>query len=215
MSWIRQLSPLFAFLVVAPAFGADVKTPVGRSTNDRLTLDTLTAIHNRGAALFNGGDPAGCYRLFQGALIAVRPVLPEDVHEVVDAALAEAERDSSPSRRALLLHDVIEAVRKSVHKTAGPPPIPLGLPRKLSSDGEPLKAPDLAAKPSAAEPSRAPEKIELPMKPLEIELPSPMPPAKPNPVKPTGNPPPPVIEPMPDPTPPPIIIPTPTTDKKK
>jgi hypothetical protein len=53
------------------------------------------------------------------------------------------------------------------------------------------------------------------MKPLEIELPGPMPPAKTNPVKPTGNPPPPVIDPMPDPTPPAIIIPTPTPDKKK
>src|SRR5258708_22868568 len=107
MSWIRPLSPLFALLAVAPARGAEIKTPVERSTNDRLTLDTLTAIHNRGAALFNNGDPAGCYRLFQGALIAVRPVLPKDLHEVVDAALAEAERDSSPSPRPLLPHAVL------------------------------------------------------------------------------------------------------------
>ena len=49
----------------------------------------------------------------------------------------------------MLLHDVIEAVRKSIHKSAGPPPIPLGPPRKLSSDGEPLKVPGIIPKLSA------------------------------------------------------------------
>ena len=213
---IRLLLAMIAPLVAAPAMAGDAKLPVERTTNDRQTLDTLTAIHDRGARLFNAGDPAACYRLFQGALLTVRAVLPKELHDVVDGGLAEAERDTSPARRAMLLHDVIEAVRKSIHKTAGPAPTPikLGQPRKLSSDGEPMKAPDLAAKPAEAEPSKAPPKIEAPAKPLEIEIAPATPAPKSNPVKSTSNPPP-VVSPMKDepPAPPPIIIPAP--DNKK
>src|SRR4051794_16873148 len=53
-------------------------------------FSSLRDVINQGATLFNEkGDHAGCYRVFQGALIAVRPFLAEkpDLLNHVDKSL--------------------------------------------------------------------------------------------------------------------------------
>src|SRR5262245_24890563 len=49
--------------------------PLDRPSLDRRVYDVLREVHNQGADLYNAGDPAGCYRMFQGAMITVRPLL--------------------------------------------------------------------------------------------------------------------------------------------
>lgn len=91
-----------------PAAGA------GDHKDHKQLSDALKAAHNRGADLFNGGDHAGCYRMFQGALLTAKPLVGADVQKVIDDGLANAESDPRIDRRAFLLHETIEAVRKEL-----------------------------------------------------------------------------------------------------
>src|SRR5262245_39489144 len=46
-----------------------------RKDFDATVYKTLRDVINRGADLYNAGDTAGCYRLYEGALLALRPLL--------------------------------------------------------------------------------------------------------------------------------------------
>src|SRR5712691_3486957 len=80
---------------------------------DGQLVEMLRDVHNRGAELYNGGDVAGCYRMFQGALMAVRPALAlhPELQKTIDAGLAGADRNPRVDLRAFALHDLIEKVR--------------------------------------------------------------------------------------------------------
>ncbi len=80
---------------------------------DGQLVEMLRDVHNRGAELYNGGDVAGCYRMFQGALMAVRPALAlhPELQKTIDAGLAGADRNPRVDQRAFALHDLIEKVR--------------------------------------------------------------------------------------------------------
>ena len=80
---------------------------------DGQLVEMLRDVHNRGAELYNGGDVAGCYRMFQGALMAVRPALAlhPELQKTIDAGLAGADRNPRIDQRAFALHDLIEKVR--------------------------------------------------------------------------------------------------------
>src|SRR5262245_40753727 len=62
---------------------------------DRKVREALRDVIERGRALYNGNrDYTGCYRIYEGGLLAVRPLLdhrPELQKEIL-AGLAEAER---------------------------------------------------------------------------------------------------------------------------
>ena len=58
-------------LLAGPGQAADDK---GNPT-DRVLYHNLRDVINRGDDLYNGGDWAGCYRLYEGALLAVKPQL--------------------------------------------------------------------------------------------------------------------------------------------
>jgi hemoglobin len=83
--------------------------------NKQITA-TLREVHDRGADLYNNRDTAGCYRLFQGGLIAVRGMLGHrpDLQQTIDNGLAEADRSDSVAARAYALHGLIEQVRKEL-----------------------------------------------------------------------------------------------------
>ncbi len=87
---------------------------------DKLVVDSLREVHNRGADLFNppagdptGGDPAGAYRLYQGALLTVRPLLAHrpKAQKLIDEGFKEADKESTLKGKAFKLHEAIEAVR--------------------------------------------------------------------------------------------------------
>ena len=85
----------------------------------RALRESLKDVINHGAELFNKhGDHAGCYRLYQGALIAVKPFLAPPRQQEIAKALAEADSLPRYSDRAFALRKTIDSVRAQ----AGPVP---------------------------------------------------------------------------------------------
>jgi hypothetical protein len=81
----------------------------------------LREVINHGAAIFNNqGDYAGCYRLFEGALQTVKPLLggyPE-LQKKVEVALSEANQQPSMHDRAHSLRKVLGEVRNTINPQA-------------------------------------------------------------------------------------------------
>jgi truncated hemoglobin YjbI len=107
-----------------PPRGADKPASDQPNVQAKL-LDVLKDIHNRGADMYNSGDVAGCYRMFEGALRVAAPVLSArpDVQQMIESGLTAAEREPSMAKRAFALHQLIEQVRKKI-KAGAPPPSP-------------------------------------------------------------------------------------------
>ncbi len=85
--------------------------------------DNLKAVINRGVQLYNGGQIDACYRLFEGSLRTVRPLLahkPALVKEI-DKTLETVESNPIIWQRAFALRAVLDKVRKET-KPGGPPP---------------------------------------------------------------------------------------------
>jgi hypothetical protein len=87
---------------------------------DRQIHDSLKVIINAGADLYNGGpmrnlaqNPAGCYYLYQGSLLTLKPLLGHhpDLRDAVSTALDEADRNPDMRERAFLLRDVLGNLR--------------------------------------------------------------------------------------------------------
>jgi hemoglobin len=104
------------------------------SPADQKVYDTLRDIINEGADLYNSGDQAGCYRLYEGALRALRPLGHDSWGKAINDGLAQADRTPSVGERAFVLRGVIDRIRDDIHprkrETARPdtagtrPPVP-------------------------------------------------------------------------------------------
>jgi len=152
---------LALLLASSAAFAAD-PAPDTKSL-DKAIAASLRDVHDRGADLYNlSKDYAGAHRLYEGALLAVKPLLAHraDIQKSVDDSLAAATKETDAARKAFLLHEAIEKVRADL-KGAAPTP----------------KVEPMPMKPKDPQP--------MPMKPKD---PTPMPPVKPKdpmpPVKP-------------------------------
>jgi hemoglobin len=113
-SWLLVCA---AVSLAAPAEPARAAEPApAPAPLDRQIADTLRDVHNRGADLYNAGDEIGCYRVFQGLLWAVRPLLAHhaNLQQEIDAGMAAAERLPAPKARAQALHELITRVRRSL-----------------------------------------------------------------------------------------------------
>jgi hypothetical protein len=83
---------------------------------------TLRDVINAGAKVFNEqGDHAGCFRLYQGSLLTVRPFLPPDQQKSVDEAFAQAEKQGSYAERAFALRKVLDEIRAAAKPGAAEP----------------------------------------------------------------------------------------------
>jgi hypothetical protein len=109
---------LFGLCVVAVAATASAQPPAPEV--DKLADEVLKDVHNRGAELYNRGDPAGCYRMYQGALLAIRPFLTHrpEARKILDNGLTEVAKSSDPKVQAFRLHQIIEQVRAGLKKSA-------------------------------------------------------------------------------------------------
>jgi len=90
---------------------------------DKNVNKALRDVINHGADLFNlQGDYAGCYRVFQGALIGIKPLLGHrpDLQKEIEDGLGQAERLPRVVDRAFALRKVIDSVRSKVLGTAPP-----------------------------------------------------------------------------------------------
>src|SRR5262245_38441019 len=78
----------------------------------------LRDVINAGAKIFNeNGDHAGCYRMYQGALISVRPFLAPDLQKRIDDGMMTAEKLPFFADRAFELRRVLDDIRG---QTKGP-----------------------------------------------------------------------------------------------
>lgn len=113
-SWMRN-TLAGGFLLAVVLGGATGQDPKGKSP-DALYY-SLRDVINHGAALFNNqGDYAGCYRLYEGALIAVRPQLTEhpELLKEIDETLKKADKKPRIVDRAFALRTALDHVRDAV-----------------------------------------------------------------------------------------------------
>jgi hemoglobin len=101
----------------------------GDKTFDKNLDSGLRDVINRGAAIYNNqGDFAGCYRLFEGALITIKPLLgtyPE-LQKKIDSGLGSASMLPNMHERAHSLRKVLDEVRHTVN------PIAKGIPKDIA-----------------------------------------------------------------------------------
>lgn len=104
-----------SFVLVLFASGtlaADPKPPT-QADLDKIAVDVLKDVHDRGADLYNAADAAGAQRLYEGALRTVSPFLAHrpKVQKVIADGLAEAAKMNGVKPQAFRLHELIEQVR--------------------------------------------------------------------------------------------------------
>jgi hypothetical protein len=100
---------------------------------DARALAILKELHNHGAGLYNTGDPAGAWRLYEATLRCCRPFLPHRpaVQRRIADGLAEVDRTDGVRVKAFRLHELIDEVRTDLKafRRPGPgaePPPPSG-----------------------------------------------------------------------------------------
>lgn len=155
---------LAAVLGLNPIARADDEKMPDAKAFDKAVVDTLRAVHNTGADLYNEGkDFPGAYRMYQGALMTVRPLLAHhpEAQKLIDVGFADADKEADAARKAFVLHVAIEAVRKHL-KTAPAEPTPVEPP--------PVTKPDPPKKPveppvKKPEPPKKPKPSGLPVAP--------------------------------------------------
>lgn len=111
-----------AILLVAGTLAADDGKPSGAREADERIRDALKLVHNKGADLYNESrEFMGAYRMYQGALTTVRPLLANKpaAQRIIDEGLAVAEKEPSPAQKAFKLHETIEAVREMLKAGGG------------------------------------------------------------------------------------------------
>jgi hypothetical protein len=112
--------------------------------HDASVLDAaLKRLINVGADLFNeSGDHAGCYRLYQGGLLSIQPVLPGDLQARIDAAFRSADQAPRYLDKAFELRKALDDVRAWAKKL-GPAPAKVAVEPPAVKKVEPKVDPNL------------------------------------------------------------------------
>jgi len=93
------------------------------SSLELLAFDILKDVHNRGADLYNQGDYAGCYRMYEGCLRTIQPFLfqqPQLQKTIADGIVLIAKQDGV-KLQAFRLHELIEQVRAELKQILSTP----------------------------------------------------------------------------------------------
>jgi hypothetical protein len=100
-------------LLCGLAGGAAAQEKKTYEKHDASALNTaLRDVINAGAKLYNdNGDHAGCYRMYQGSLLSVRPFVAPDLQRKIDASLAGCDQLGSFAERAFELRRVLDEIR--------------------------------------------------------------------------------------------------------
>jgi hypothetical protein len=143
---------------------------------DAAIYESLKVVINTGADLYNAGDWAGCFRLYQGALLAVRDLLAHkpELQKMIRDRLAAVKDEPLQWRRAFTLREVLDRIReetnprksmaKSVEKKAEKPQTE----PKPTTKSEPLPPPHPAPpKPKSSKP------VPTPIPPTPKDTPAP------------------------------------------
>jgi hypothetical protein len=137
-------------------------------TYDKLVIDSLREVHNKGADLYNASkDFSGAFRLYQGALAAVRPLLAHrpEAQKLIDAGFTAADKETDTARKAYILHETIEGVRKYLKVAIGerkPDEKPM---EKKPEEKKPIEKKPEEKKPIEKKPEENKPAITLPVAP--------------------------------------------------
>lgn len=96
--------------------------PLDPTTFDRSVIESLRQIHDRGAKLYNDNkDYTGCQQLYEGALLAISPLLSHRpaVQVRIQETMKLIDREATAKGRAFKLHELIEAVRADLKTGTG------------------------------------------------------------------------------------------------
>src|SRR5262245_18523260 len=123
-SWAPLVAASLLLLGLSSPFwagGGDAKNGDAKAV-ERALHASLKDVINQGATLYNRGDRYGCYRVYDGALRAIRPLLSNhgDLQKQIVEALAGVEQLPSPGHRAFALRDVLDTVRGKLGGTQPP-----------------------------------------------------------------------------------------------
>jgi len=101
----------------------DPAPQVAKSLDPHLR-SVLAVLLNRGAELYNGGDPDASCRLFESTLLVLRPALADRpwAQKTIDDGLAKARHKADARDRAFFLRTVLDAITSEVgpRKTDAP-----------------------------------------------------------------------------------------------
>ncbi len=133
------------FLRIAFAVGCFVSTaaaqqptPTADSNLDRIAAEVLKEMHNKGAALYDAKDHAGCLKIYSTALQSVKPFLnhrPATQKDIADG-LAEVEKLDGAKAQAYRTHELIVRIRTELQ--AGPITVPAQVSGVVTLNGQPL-----------------------------------------------------------------------------
>src|SRR5215831_4873210 len=92
-------------------------TPVERKDIDGIVYKALRDVINSGAEIYNAGDVAGCWHLYEGALILLKPMLDHrpELQKAITDGIANARQNPYMDRRAWVLREVIDKVRNETN----------------------------------------------------------------------------------------------------
>jgi hemoglobin len=112
--------------VTAAARAADepkTPPPLERKALDEVARKTLFDVINQGADIYNVGNHEGCYRLYQGSLMTLTPLLDHrpELQKAIAAALADAQRTPAAADKAFVLRRALDRIRADLNpnKPAG------------------------------------------------------------------------------------------------
>lgn len=167
-NWQRLFLGVCAMISSGTAF-AQAPAPAGGLSAVQLeqaVADSLKEVHNRGADLYNRGDAAGAYRMYEGALSAVRPFVAHRpaILKAIEDGLNETAKTDGVKIQAFRLHEVIEQVRvdlKTEVAKAVAEPVP-AVPERAKTDGKKAAVPA----PAAEQPGRLSGTMNITGKPL-------------------------------------------------
>jgi hemoglobin len=109
---------LAVLLVPAVALGQGAAEPLARADLDGRIVKILDETVRTGARLYNDGDQAACFRLYQGALMAVGPLLDHrpGLQEMAMKELQRAGALRTTAEKAFALRKVIDTISEACSK---------------------------------------------------------------------------------------------------
>lgn len=105
-----------AIAAVGPLCAQEIATTPTQAAH---LYESLRRTIDHGADLFNSdGDYAGCYRVFEGALLAVRPLVSANRQKEIDDAVSKAARLARFEDRAYQLRTMLDQIRDDMRTLA-------------------------------------------------------------------------------------------------
>ena len=104
----------FGIFAAATAAARGDDQPVSRAELDKRAYQAASETIKRGVPMFNGGNQEGCYRLYEGSLVALRAMVDHrpDLVGVIDAQTAKAASGNSAYDNAFALRAALDEVVK-------------------------------------------------------------------------------------------------------